>query len=130
MCNSVKGGRNEGQDGLPPGHDVLVRQAQDYEPPQGDCGGFAVSRPVRRARSPAGGDCVRGALLIWMVRTIPRRGLRSLASVLTSTCPRAPRMGDCAGAFRSGTPPCLDCSRGRPPLPPQRPDRDTPEEPR
>ena len=34
MCNSVKGGRNEGQDGLPPGHDVLVRQAQDHEPPQ------------------------------------------------------------------------------------------------
>ena len=33
MCNSVKGGRNEGQDGLPPGHDVLVRQAQDHEPP-------------------------------------------------------------------------------------------------
>ena len=39
MCNSVKGGRNEGQDGLPPGHDVLVRQAQDYEPSQGTAAG-------------------------------------------------------------------------------------------
>lgn len=87
MCNSVKGGRNEGQDGLPPGHDVLVRQAQDHEPPR-DCGGFAVSRPVRRARAPHGGLRSPASVLPVHVSPTPAWGLRRGLPLRDATVPR------------------------------------------